>query len=89
MDQFCEQQSELTAFAGRGGYDIVGVFKETASGTSANRAARPRVGGGEIRHQIRRKMAIRPTRMPQNVWTRMAALFIAFITEAGVVPDAL
>ncbi|WP_281261426.1 recombinase family protein [Celeribacter persicus] len=43
-DQSCERQvSELTAFAERGGYDVVGVFKETASGVAANRAARNRV----------------------------------------------
>lgn len=43
-DQSCERQvSELTDFAERGGYDVVGVFKETASGASANRLARNRV----------------------------------------------
>ncbi|AXI52929.1 MULTISPECIES: recombinase family protein [Roseobacteraceae] len=43
-DQSCERQvAELTAFAERGGYDVIGVFKETASGASANRAARSRV----------------------------------------------
>ena len=43
-DQSCERQvAELSAFAERGGYDVVGVFKETASGTSANRAARNRI----------------------------------------------
>jgi DNA invertase Pin-like site-specific DNA recombinase len=43
-DQSCERQvAELTAFAERGGYDVVGVFTETASGASANRAARNRV----------------------------------------------
>ena len=35
--------SELTAFAERSGYDVVGVFKETASGESANPAARNRI----------------------------------------------
>ena len=41
--QSCERQvTELTAFAERGGYDVVGVFKETASGASANRVARNR-----------------------------------------------
>ena len=35
--------AELTAFAERGGYDVVGVFKDTASGASANRIARNRV----------------------------------------------
>jgi len=43
-DQSCDRQvSELTAFAARGGYDVVGIFKETASGASANRNARNRV----------------------------------------------
>jgi len=43
-DQSCERQvAELTAFALRGGYDVVGVFRETASGVSASRAARARV----------------------------------------------
>lgn len=40
-DQSCERQvSELTAFAERGDYEVVDVFKETASGTKATRAAR-------------------------------------------------
>ncbi len=43
-DQSCERQvAELSAFAERGGYDVVSVFKETASGASANRTARNRV----------------------------------------------
>lgn len=35
--------AELTAFAEHGGYDVVGVFKETGSGASANRAARNQI----------------------------------------------
>jgi len=43
-DQSCERQvAELTAFAARGGYEAVGVFKETASGTVASRAARNQI----------------------------------------------
>ena len=43
-DQSFERQvAELTAFAERGGYDVVGMFKETASGASANRAARNQI----------------------------------------------
>ena len=43
-DQSCERQvTELTAFAERGGYDVVGIFKETASGASVNRTARNRL----------------------------------------------
>ncbi|MFN5997998.1 MAG: recombinase family protein [Paracoccaceae bacterium] len=40
-DLSCERQmDDLTAFADRGGYELVGVFKETASGTVASRTAR-------------------------------------------------
>lgn len=35
--------TELTAFAERGGYEVIEVFKETASGTKANRAERNRI----------------------------------------------
>jgi len=43
-DQSCERQiSELTAFADRGGFEVVDVHKETASGASANRAARNKI----------------------------------------------
>ncbi|MEJ5220334.1 recombinase family protein [Cognatishimia sp. D5M38] len=43
-DQSCERQvMELTGFAERGGYEVIGVFKETASGASANRVARNRI----------------------------------------------
>ena len=43
-DQSCERQiSELTSFAQRCGYDVAGIFRETASGASANRAARKKV----------------------------------------------
>lgn len=43
-DQSCERQvAELTAFAERGGYDVVGTFKETASGIKANRAERSKI----------------------------------------------
>jgi DNA invertase Pin-like site-specific DNA recombinase len=43
-DQSCERQiAELTAFAGRGGFDVISIFKETASGTVANRMARNQI----------------------------------------------
>ncbi len=45
-DQSCERQvDELTAFARRGGYDVVEIFKETASGTKASRAERRKIMG--------------------------------------------
>ena len=43
-EQSCERQvSELTFFAERCGYEVAGTLKETASGASANRAARKKV----------------------------------------------
>ena len=43
-DQSCDRQiAELTEFAARGGYDVVDVFRETASGAKANRAERGRI----------------------------------------------
>ena len=43
-DQCCERQiAELTAFAERGGFEVLGIFKETASGARDNRLARNRV----------------------------------------------
>lgn len=43
-DQSCERQvTELTAFADRSNFKVVGVFKEIASGTKNNRLARNRI----------------------------------------------
>ncbi|WP_340140787.1 recombinase family protein [Enterobacter asburiae] len=45
-DQSCERQEfDLRAFAGRAGYDVVGIFKETGSGTKLDRAERKKVLG--------------------------------------------
>ena len=42
-DQSCQRQiAELTAFAGRSGFEVLGIFKETASGTRNNRLAQVR-----------------------------------------------
>jgi putative DNA-invertase from lambdoid prophage Rac len=43
-DQSCERQiDELTRFVERGDFEIVGIFKETASGTKSNRVARNQI----------------------------------------------
>ncbi len=43
-DQSCERQErDLTALATRAGYEIVGMFRETASGARADRAERRKV----------------------------------------------
>lgn len=44
VDQSCErQQRDLTAYADRAGYEVVGIFKETGSGAKLDRAERKRV----------------------------------------------
>jgi len=43
-DQSCERQArDLTAFAQRAGYAVVGIYKETGSGTRADRVERRKV----------------------------------------------
>jgi DNA invertase Pin-like site-specific DNA recombinase len=43
-DQSCaRQERDLTAFAARAGYDVVGVFKETAFGAKTDRVERKKV----------------------------------------------
>lgn len=43
-DQSCErQQRDLTAYADRAGYEVVGIFTETGSGAKLDRAERKRV----------------------------------------------
>ena len=43
-DQSCaRQERDLTAFAARAGHEVVGVFKETASGAKLDRAERKKV----------------------------------------------
>ena len=43
-DQSCQRQiAELTAFADRSGFEVLGIFKETASGARNDRLARNRV----------------------------------------------
>lgn len=44
QDQSCDRQvADLTAFATRGGYEVTGIFRETASGSAASRSARNRI----------------------------------------------
>lgn len=43
-DQSCKRQiGELTRFAERGGFEVMGAFMETASGTKSNRVARNQI----------------------------------------------
>lgn len=52
-DQSCERQErDLTAFAVRAGYEVVGIFKETGSGAKLDRAERKRVMALAQRREI-------------------------------------
>jgi DNA invertase Pin-like site-specific DNA recombinase len=52
-DQSCERQErDLTAFAERAGYEVVGIYKETASGVKQDRAERREVLALAQRHEI-------------------------------------
>src|SRR4051794_37373836 len=43
-DQSCERQErDLTAFAARAGYEVVGIYKETGSGVKLDRVERRKV----------------------------------------------
>ena len=43
-DQSCERQEEdLLAYATRAGYEVVGVWKETASGAASDRSQRQKI----------------------------------------------
>ena len=42
--QSCDRQvAELTAIAERGGYDVIDIFRETASGTKSSQIARNKI----------------------------------------------
>ena len=52
-DQSCERQlRDLTGFAERGGYEVIEVFRETASGMKANRALLQTWGTAARRHPV-------------------------------------
>jgi DNA invertase Pin-like site-specific DNA recombinase len=52
-DQSCaRQERDLTAFAARAGYEVVGVYKETASGVRLDRAERRKVMALAQRREI-------------------------------------
>lgn len=52
-DQSCERQErDLVAFAQRAGYEVVGTYKETASGVKLDRAKRKHVLALAQRHEI-------------------------------------
>jgi putative DNA-invertase from lambdoid prophage Rac len=52
-DQSCERQErDLVAFAQRAGYEVIGIYKETASGLRLDRAERRKVLALAQKHEI-------------------------------------
>ena len=52
-DQSCERQErDLIAFAGRAGYEVIGLYKETGSGVKLDRAERKKVMALAQKRQI-------------------------------------
>src|SRR3954468_9745657 len=52
-DQSCERQErDLVAFAQRAGYEVIGTYKETASGLRLDRAERRKVLALAQKHEI-------------------------------------
>ncbi len=93
-DQSCERQvDELTAFAARTDYELIGVFKETASGTKDNRKERQKIM--EIA-QARKLDAILVTELSRwgrstsdllSTLEKLAAWKISIITTNGMALD--
>jgi predicted site-specific integrase-resolvase len=78
-DQSCaRQERDLTAFADRAGYEVVGVFKETGSGVRLDRAERRKV---LALAQARQIDAVLVTELSR--WGRSTTDLLATLTELG------
>ena len=76
-DQSCERQErDLTAFAARAGYEVVGVYKETASGVRHDRAERRKVLALAQRREIDAVLVTELSR-----WGRSTADLLATLHE--------
>ena len=76
-DQSCgRQERDLTAFAGRAGYEVVGIFKETGSGVRLDRAERRKV---MALAQARRIEAVLVTELSR--WGRSTTDLLATLKE--------
>ena len=74
-DQSCErQQLDLAAFAQRGHYDVVSVFKETASGNRADRIERAKVIALARNRQIEVVLVTELTRWGRSTTDLLASL---------------
>jgi putative DNA-invertase from lambdoid prophage Rac len=76
-DQSCERQErDLAAFAARAGYEVVGVYKETASGVRHDRAERRKVLALAQRREIDAVLVTELSR-----WGRSTADLLATLRE--------
>ena len=76
-DQSCERQErDLLAYATRAGYEVVGVWKETASGASSDRSERQKVMAQAQARQIDAVLVTELTR-----WGRSALDLIHTLQE--------
>jgi putative DNA-invertase from lambdoid prophage Rac len=79
-DQSCaRQERDLTSFARRAGYDVVGIFKETGSGVRLDRAERRKVMALAQAHQIDAVLVIELSR-----WGRSTTDLLATLKELEV-----
>ena len=74
-DQSCERQErDLAVFAERAGYEVVGVYKETASGVRLDRAERRKVLGLVQRREVDAVMVTELSRWGRSTTDLLATL---------------
>ena len=74
-DQSCERQErDLAAFAERAGYEVIGTYKETASGVRADRAERRKVMALAQRREINAVLVTELSRWGRSTTDLLATL---------------
>ena len=86
-DQSCERQKrDLAAFAERAGYEVVGVYKETASGIRLDRAERRKVLALVQRREVDAVLVTELSRWGRSTTDLLATLKgLSKNTVAGIV----
>ena len=76
VDQSCERQlTDLAAFAGRGGFEVVATFAETASGAKDSRRERKRVLALAQRREIDAVLVTELSRWGRSTQDLLATLY--------------
>lgn len=85
-DQSCERQErDLTAFAARAGYEVVGVYKETASGVRHDRVERRKVLALAQRREIDTVLVTELSRWGRSTTDLLATLRELEVRRASLV----